>query len=78
MASENINEIKAKLNAANKAVLKIEQHMSGSGGSGGDSSGGSAEKNPFVSIIQRCRSIFSSVIYSLGTFDVGFFHSLAD
>lgn len=73
MASENINEIKAKLHAANKAVLKIGQHMSGSGGSGG-----SAEKNPFVSIIQRCRSIFSSVMFSLGVFHVGIFRSLPD
>ncbi|KAJ8640804.1 hypothetical protein MRB53_017498 [Persea americana] len=40
MAGENIDDIKAKLDAANKAVSKIGQHMSG-GGSGGPASGGS-------------------------------------
>lgn len=40
MSTENIDDIKAKLDAANKAVSKIGQHMSG-GGSGGASSGGS-------------------------------------
>nr|CAB3453499.1 unnamed protein product [Digitaria exilis] len=39
MASDNIEQIKAKLDAANKAVSKIGQHMSG-GGSGGSQSGG--------------------------------------
>ncbi|KAL0422460.1 UNVERIFIED_CONTAM: Heat shock protein, mitochondrial [Sesamum latifolium] len=39
MTTENIDDIKAKLDAANKAVSKIGQHMSG--GSGGGSSGGS-------------------------------------
>lgn len=39
MQKENIDEIKAKLDAANKAVSKIGQHMSG--GSGGAASGGS-------------------------------------
>lgn len=41
MTSENIDEIKAKLDAANKAVSKIGEHMSG--GSGGASSGGSSQ-----------------------------------
>lgn len=40
MSTENIDDIKAKLDEANKAVSKIGQHMSG-GGSGGASSGGS-------------------------------------
>ncbi|CAA2965162.1 heat shock 70 kDa, mitochondrial [Olea europaea subsp. europaea] len=40
MGGENIDEIKAKLDAANKAVSKIGQHMSGSSG-GSSSSGGS-------------------------------------
>ncbi|RWR82889.1 heat shock protein, mitochondrial-like protein [Cinnamomum micranthum f. kanehirae] len=40
MAGENVDDIKAKLDAANKAVSKIGQHMSG-GGSGGPASGGS-------------------------------------
>ncbi|KAK1300421.1 hypothetical protein QJS10_CPB13g00298 [Acorus calamus] len=39
MAGENADEIKAKLDVANKAVSKIGQHMAG--GSGGDSSSGS-------------------------------------
>lgn len=39
MQKENIDEIKAKLDAANKEVSKIGQHMSG--GSGGAASGGS-------------------------------------
>ncbi|KAL0356995.1 UNVERIFIED_CONTAM: Heat shock protein, mitochondrial [Sesamum calycinum] len=39
IATENIDDIKAKLDAANKAVSKIGQHMSGS--SGGGSAGGS-------------------------------------
>ena len=39
MAGDNIDNIKAKLDAANKAVSKIGQHMAGS--SGGSSSGGS-------------------------------------
>jgi molecular chaperone DnaK (HSP70) len=42
MASDNIEQIKAKLDAANKAVSKIGQHMSG-GGSGGSQSGGSQD-----------------------------------
>ncbi|WVZ24977.1 hypothetical protein V8G54_003521 [Vigna mungo] len=40
MAGENADEIKAKLDAANKAVSKIGEHMSG-GSSGGSSTGGS-------------------------------------
>lgn len=39
MGGENVVEIKAKLDGANKAVSKIGQHMAG--GSGGPSSGGS-------------------------------------
>ena len=42
MASDDIEQIKAKLDAANKAVTKIGQHMSG-GGSGGSQSGGSQD-----------------------------------
>lgn len=40
MEGENIDEIKAKLEAANKAVSKIGQHMAGGSG-GGSASGGS-------------------------------------
>ena len=40
MQKENVDEIKAKLDAANKAVSKIGEHMSG-GSSGGGSSEGS-------------------------------------
>ncbi|KAG5548342.1 hypothetical protein RHGRI_013891 [Rhododendron griersonianum] len=41
MAKDNVDEIKAKLDAANKAVSKIGQHMSGgSGGGSGGSQGG--------------------------------------
>uniref|UniRef100_A0A1D1YQG7 Heat shock protein, mitochondrial n=1 Tax=Anthurium amnicola TaxID=1678845 RepID=A0A1D1YQG7_9ARAE len=39
MGEESVDEIKAKLDAANKAVSKIGQHMAG--GSGGSASGGS-------------------------------------
>lgn len=41
MAGDNVDSIKAKLDAANKAVSKIGQHMQGSsGGSSGGSQGG--------------------------------------
>ncbi|KAK6121011.1 hypothetical protein DH2020_045248 [Rehmannia glutinosa] len=40
MATENIDDIKAKLDAANKAVSKIGEHMSGGSGSSGGSQGG--------------------------------------
>lgn len=40
MGGDNIDEIKAKLDAANKAVSKIGQHMAGGSG-GGAASGGS-------------------------------------
>lgn len=40
MLGESVDEIKTKLDAANKAVSKIGQHMSG-GSSGGSSDGGS-------------------------------------
>ncbi|KAK8717388.1 hypothetical protein V6N13_044659 [Hibiscus sabdariffa] len=46
MAGENVDEIKAKLDVANKAVSKIGEHMSkgsGSGSAGGSSEGGSGE-----------------------------------
>ncbi|WJX46459.1 Heat shock 70 kDa protein A [Trifolium repens] len=44
MAGDSADEIKAKLDAANKAVSKIGQHMSGgSGGSGGGSSDGGSQ-----------------------------------
>lgn len=39
MASDDIEQIKAKLDAANKAVSKIGEHMSG-GGAGRSQSGG--------------------------------------
>ncbi|TVU09709.1 hypothetical protein EJB05_43201 [Eragrostis curvula] len=39
MASDDIEQIKAKLDAANKAVSKIGQHMSGGGSAGGPQSG---------------------------------------
>ena len=42
MAGESADEIKTKLDAANKAVSKIGQHMSG-GSSGGSSDGGSSD-----------------------------------
>ncbi|GKU98700.1 hypothetical protein SLEP1_g11670 [Rubroshorea leprosula] len=41
MAGDNADEIKAKLDAANKAVSKIGEHMSKGSGSGGSSSEGS-------------------------------------
>lgn len=41
LQNDNADEIRAKLDAANSAVSKIGQHMSGSGGSGGAASGGS-------------------------------------
>ncbi|MED6220975.1 hypothetical protein PIB30_049970 [Stylosanthes scabra] len=41
MSGDNADEIKAKLDAANKAVSKIGQHMAGGGSSGGSSAGGS-------------------------------------
>lgn len=41
MGKDDVDEIKAKLDAANKAVSKIGQHMSG--GSGGAASGGGSE-----------------------------------
>ncbi|RWR82888.1 heat shock protein, mitochondrial [Cinnamomum micranthum f. kanehirae] len=40
MEGENIDDIKAKLDAANKAVSKIGQHMSGGGSASGGSQGG--------------------------------------
>ncbi|KAJ8547274.1 hypothetical protein K7X08_010860 [Anisodus acutangulus] len=42
MGTENIEDIKSKLNAANKAVSKIGEHMVGSnsGGASGGSQGG--------------------------------------
>lgn len=41
MAKDNVDEIKAKLDAANKAVSKIGEHMTGgSGGGSGGSQGG--------------------------------------
>ncbi|KAL2513592.1 Heat shock 70 kDa protein 10 [Forsythia ovata] len=40
MSGDDIDEIKAKLDAANKAVSKIGQHMTGSSGDGGSSGGG--------------------------------------
>ena len=41
MAGDNIDEIKAKLDVANKAVSKIGQHMAGGSSGGSSSSGGS-------------------------------------
>lgn len=49
MQTENIDDIKAKLEAANRAVSKIGEHMSSSGGSSGggsSSSGGSGDQAP--------------------------------
>lgn len=47
MQTENIDDIKAKLDAANRAVSKIGEHMSSSGGSGGSSSsGGGGDQAP--------------------------------
>ncbi|KAK9038660.1 hypothetical protein V6N11_023516 [Hibiscus sabdariffa] len=43
MAEENVDEIKAKLDVANKAVSKIGEHMSKGSGSGSGSAGGSSE-----------------------------------
>lgn len=46
MGGDNIDDIKAKLDAANKAVSKIGQHMAGgSGGASGGSQGG-GEQTP--------------------------------
>ncbi|CAA7027109.1 unnamed protein product [Microthlaspi erraticum] len=43
-SGDDVNEIKAKIDAANKAVSKIGEHMSGGGGSGGGSTpGGGSE-----------------------------------
>ncbi|KAK8644608.1 hypothetical protein V6N13_123910 [Hibiscus sabdariffa] len=42
MAGDNADEIKAKVDAANKAVSKIGEHMSKGSGSDGGSSGGSS------------------------------------
>ncbi|CAH8353696.1 unnamed protein product [Eruca vesicaria subsp. sativa] len=51
-SGDDVNEIKAKIDAANKAVSKIGEHMSG-GGSGGDSApggggaqGGTSDQTP--------------------------------
>ncbi|RVW72311.1 Heat shock 70 kDa protein, mitochondrial [Vitis vinifera] len=41
MSGDNIEEIKAKLDAANKAVSKIGQHMAGGSGGGSTPGGGS-------------------------------------
>lgn len=49
MQTENIDDIKAKLEAANRAVSKIGEHMSSSGGGssgGSSSSGGSGDQAP--------------------------------
>ncbi|KAL6545841.1 hypothetical protein OROGR_009715 [Orobanche gracilis] len=49
MGTENIDDIKAKLDAANKAVSKIGQHMSGSSGGAGNSQqggGGGGDQAP--------------------------------
>lgn len=43
MTGDNVEEIKSKVDAANKAVSKIGQHMEG--GSGGGSAGGGASQN---------------------------------
>ncbi|XWS29627.1 hypothetical protein CRYUN_Cryun24cG0045600 [Craigia yunnanensis] len=42
MAEDNIDEIKAKMDVANKAVSKIGEHMSKGSGSAGGTSGGSS------------------------------------
>jgi molecular chaperone DnaK len=48
MITEDIEQIKAKLDAANKAVSKIGQHMSGGGSTGGSQSGsqGGGDQTP--------------------------------
>jgi uncharacterized membrane protein YgcG len=43
MASDDVEKIKNKMEAANKAVSKIGQHMSGGGAAGGGAAGGSQE-----------------------------------
>lgn len=43
MASDDIEKIRAKLDAANRAVSKIGQHMTGGGGAGGSQTGGSQD-----------------------------------
>ncbi|XP_018471159.2 heat shock 70 kDa protein 10, mitochondrial [Raphanus sativus] len=48
-SGEDVNEIKAKIDAANKAVSKIGEHMSGGGGSapgGGSGTQGGSEQTP--------------------------------
>ncbi|KAK4378538.1 hypothetical protein RND71_000400 [Anisodus tanguticus] len=46
MGTENIDDIKSKLDAANKAVSKIGEHMTGGSGSGGASSGSQGGDQP--------------------------------
>lgn len=41
VGGDNVDEIKAKIDAANRAVSKIGQHMAGGSGGGGSGSGGS-------------------------------------
>lgn len=50
MAGENADEIKAKLDAANKAVSKIGQHMSGGGPQGGGGGGDQAPEAEYEEV----------------------------
>ncbi|KAI3439231.1 uncharacterized protein J3R85_004947 [Psidium guajava] len=43
MEGDNVDEIKSKLEAANKAVSKIGQHMTGGGSDGGSAAGGGSQ-----------------------------------
>ena len=46
-AGDDVNEIKAKIDAANKAVSKIGEHMSGGGSApGGGAQGGGSDQTP--------------------------------
>ncbi|VAH64159.1 unnamed protein product [Triticum turgidum subsp. durum] len=44
MASDDIEKIKGKMEAANKAVSKIGEHMSGGGAAGGGAAGGGSQE----------------------------------
>ena len=44
MASDDIEKIKSKMEAANKAVSKIGEHMSGGGAAGGGAAGGGSQE----------------------------------
>ncbi|KAF2312266.1 hypothetical protein GH714_029613 [Hevea brasiliensis] len=76
MAGDNIDEIKSKLDAANKAVSKIGEHMSkGSGGDG--ASGGSQGGTRLPKQSMRGEEIVGSSNGDLPEFHIGVFKDLA-